>query len=33
MPPPTFERQKNRTYPVSVDKDGNKTFILEPVSE
>lgn len=33
MPHPTFERQKNRTYSVSVDKDGNKTLILEPVSK
>lgn len=30
MPHPTFERQKNRAYSVSVDKDGNKTLILEP---
>lgn len=33
MPHPTFERQKSRTYSVSVDKDGNKTLILEPVSK
>jgi hypothetical protein len=33
MPHPTFERQKNRTYSVSVDKNGNKTLILEPVSK
>ncbi|MFA4910485.1 MAG: hypothetical protein WC649_05545 [Desulfobacteria bacterium] len=33
MPHPTFERQKNRKYSVSVDKDGNKTLILEPVSK
>jgi len=31
MPKPGFERQKNRTYSVSVDKNGNKTLILEPV--
>lgn len=33
MPKPTFKRQKNRTYSVSLDKDGNKTLILEPVSK
>lgn len=33
MPHPTFERQKNRAYSVSIDKDGNKTLILEPVSK
>lgn len=33
MPDPTFTRQRGRTYSVSVDKDGNKTLILEPVSE
>ncbi len=33
MPDPTFERQKNRNYSVSVDKDGNKILILEPVSK
>ena len=33
MPHPTFERQKNRKYSVSVNKDGNKTLILEPVSK
>ncbi len=33
MPHPAFVRQKNRTYSVSVDKDGNKTLILEPVSK
>lgn len=33
MPHPAFERQKNRNYSVSVDKDGNKTLILEPVSK
>lgn len=27
MPKPMFERQKNRTYSVSVDKDGNKILI------
>jgi len=32
MPKPGFVRQKNRTYSVSVDKNGNKTLILEPVS-
>ena len=33
MPKPEFERQKGRTYSVSVDKDGNKTFMLLPVSK
>lgn len=33
MPHPKFERQKGRTYSVSVDKDGNKTLILEPASK
>ncbi|MCX5832561.1 MAG: hypothetical protein NT140_11875 [Deltaproteobacteria bacterium] len=33
MPSPKFVRQKKRTYSVSVDKDGNKTLILEPVSK
>lgn len=33
MPKPWFERQKGRVYSVSVDKDGNKTLILEPVSK
>ncbi|HBR22349.1 MAG TPA: hypothetical protein DD713_07290 [Nitrospiraceae bacterium] len=33
MPNPRFERQKNRTYSVSVDKNGNKTLDLEPVSK
>jgi hypothetical protein len=33
MPKPRFERQKGRIYSVSVDKDGNKTLILEPVSK
>ncbi len=33
MPHPAFVRQRNRTYSVSVDKDGNKTLILEPVSK
>jgi len=33
MPKPRFERQKGRSYSVSVDKDGNKTLILEPVSK
>lgn len=33
MPKPGFERQKGRIYSVSVDKDGNKTLILEPVSK
>ncbi len=33
MPKPTFVRQKGRTYSVSVDKDGNKTLILEPASK
>jgi hypothetical protein len=32
MPHPTFERQQNRAYSVSVDKDGNKILIVEPVS-
>ena len=33
MPKPRFERQKGRIYSVSVDKDGKKTLILEPVSK
>lgn len=33
MPHPAFERQKGRTYAVSVDKDGNKTLILESVKK
>lgn len=33
MPHPTFERRNGRVYSVSVDKDGNKTLILEPVSK
>lgn len=33
MPKPRFVRQKGRTYSVSVDKDGNKTLVLEPVSK
>jgi len=33
MPKPKFIRQKDRIYSVSVDKDGNKTLILEPVSK
>ena len=33
MPKPRFERQKGRIYSVSVDKDGNKTLILEPISK
>jgi hypothetical protein len=33
MPKPAFERQKERIYSVSVDKDGNKTLVLEPVSK
>lgn len=33
MPKPGFERQKGRIYSVSVDKDGNKSLILEPVSK
>lgn len=33
MPKPRFERQKGRIYSVSVDKDGNKTLILEPASK
>ena len=33
MPHPKFVRQKNRAYSVSVDKDGNKTLILEPGSK
>lgn len=33
MPHPTFVRQKGRAYSVSVDNDGNKTLILEPVSK
>ena len=31
MPQPRFERQKNRTYSVSVDETGNKTLIPGPV--
>lgn len=33
MPHPAFERQENRVYSVLIDKDGNKTLILEPVSK
>lgn len=33
MPKPSFERQKGRVYSVSVDKDGNKTLILEAASK
>jgi len=33
MPNPMFERQKDRTYSVMIDKDGNKTLILDPVSK
>lgn len=33
MPKPVFERQKGRTYSVSVDKNGNKTLILGPDSK
>jgi len=33
MPKPVFKRQKDRTYSVSGDKDGNKKLILEPVSK
>jgi hypothetical protein len=33
MPEPVFERQKGRRYSVSVDKDGNKTLVLEPASK
>jgi len=33
MPHPRFERQNGRVYSVSVDKDGNKTLIFEPVSK
>jgi hypothetical protein len=33
MAKPVFERQKGRRYSVSVDKDGNKTLSLEPVSK
>jgi hypothetical protein len=33
MPKPAFVRQKGRTYSVTIDKDGNKTLILEPVSK
>lgn len=33
MPHPAFERQKDRTYSPSVDKEGNKTIILEPASK
>ena len=27
MPHPKFERQKNRTYSVSIDKNGNKILV------
>jgi len=33
MPKPVFIRQRDRIYSVSVDKDGNKTLILESVSK
>jgi len=33
MPKPGFIRQKGRTYSVSIDKEGNKTLILESVSK
>lgn len=33
MPRPTFERQKRRTYSVSLDKEGNKTLILDSSNE
>ena len=33
MPHPAFVRQKNRTYSVSIDKNGNITLILEPDSK
>lgn len=33
MPKPAFERQKGRRYSVSVDNDGNKILMLEPVSK
>jgi len=33
MPHPAFERRKNRVYSVLIDKGGNKTLILEPVSK
>jgi len=33
MPHPAFERQKGRTYSVSVDKDGNKTLALGFISK
>jgi len=33
MPKPMFERQKGRIYSVSVDINGNKTIIIEPVSK
>lgn len=33
MPKPRFVSQKGRSYSVSVDKDGNKTLVLEPVSK
>lgn len=32
MPHPAFERQKNRTYSVSIDKNGNKILVPEPIS-
>ena len=33
MPKPRFAHQKGRIYSVSVNKDGSKTLILEPVSK
>lgn len=33
MPKPAFIRQKNRTYSVSIDRDGNKKLMLDPVSK
>ena len=32
MPDPVFERQKNRTYSVSIDENGNKILVPEPIS-
>ncbi len=32
MPHPQFVRQKNRTYSVTVDKDGNKILVPQPIS-
>ncbi len=33
MTDPAFERQKNRTYSVTVDKNGDKTLVPQPISK